>query len=171
MAEHTGVSKSTIQRWFECSGIGPDRHGRLERPSDPPVMDPVHSIAGLYLDIAEHVLVICSGIPTRNRRLEGAAPIPPPGSGRFEGVPQGAGRDGTGSLLAALDAATRAAPATSERPSGRREYVSFLRSLDANVPTEFHLHVVVDNLAIHEHPVVKTWRDHRPRHHVHRLFV
>ncbi len=167
MAEHTGVSKSTIQRWFDLSGIRPDRHGRLEHPDDLADIDRVHGITGLYLDVAEHALVLCSGIPTQDRRLGGAAPIPPPSSGCVEGVPPGCARDGTASLLAALDAATRAAPFASKRPRDPQEYVSFLRCVDANVPTEFHVHVVVDDLAIHDHPVVKTWRDRKPRHHVH----
>jgi len=39
--------------------------------------------------------------------------------------------------------------------------------VDANVPRELDIHLVVDNYATHKHPKVKRWLAARPRYQVH----
>src|SRR5215813_384828 len=48
-----------------------------------------------------------------------------------------------------------------------QEFLSFLRSLEACVPAQLDLHLVVDNYATHKHPKVRTWLAQRPRFHLH----
>ena len=48
-----------------------------------------------------------------------------------------------------------------------QEYLAFLKRVDASVPADLEVHLVVDNYATHKHPAVKRWLAACPRYHVH----
>ncbi|NEV03406.1 transposase, partial [Bradyrhizobium uaiense] len=48
-----------------------------------------------------------------------------------------------------------------------QEFLAFLRHIEANVPPQLDIHLVVDNYATHKHPKVRTWLARRPRGHIH----
>ena len=48
-----------------------------------------------------------------------------------------------------------------------QEFVEFLKHIDANVPDELDIHLVVDNYATHKHQKVRNWLAARPRYHIH----
>jgi putative transposase len=48
-----------------------------------------------------------------------------------------------------------------------QEFLSFLRAIDASVPPELDIHVIVDNYSTHKHPKVNAWLAARPRWHLH----
>ena len=84
MASHSGISKSTVQRWFKLFGLQPHRHQYFNK--------------------------------TRHRH---------------------------------------------------QEFLGFLRRIDANVPADLDVHLIVDNYVTHKHARVKAWLAKRPRYHVH----
>ena len=45
--------------------------------------------------------------------------------------------------------------------------MQFLKHIDANVPPELDIHLVVDNYSTHKHAKVKRWLAARPRYHIH----
>jgi transposase len=56
------------------------------------------------------------------------------------------------------------------RPKPRhrhQEFLAFLRHIEANVPAQLDIHLVVDNYATHKHPKVRAWLARRPRWHIH----
>lgn len=48
-----------------------------------------------------------------------------------------------------------------------REFLAFLRTIDASVPAELSVHLVMDNYGTHKTPSVKGWLARHPRFHVH----
>lgn len=48
-----------------------------------------------------------------------------------------------------------------------REWLAFLKQLDAQTPVELDLHLIADNYATHKHPKVKAWLARHPRFHMH----
>jgi putative transposase len=48
-----------------------------------------------------------------------------------------------------------------------QEFLAFLRHIEANVPANLDIHLVVDNYATHKHPKVRAWLARRPRWHLH----
>jgi putative transposase len=76
-------------------------------------------------------------------------------------------RHGTTTLFAALDVATGAVFTECKPRHRHQEFLSFLRSLEASVPAELEVHLIVDNYATHKHPKVRTWLAQRPRFHMH----
>jgi putative transposase len=91
----------------------------------------------------------------------------PMGLGYVERVTHGYVRHGTTTLFAALDITTGEVLTQCKARHRHQEFLSFLRHIDANVPPDLDVHLVLDNYATHKHPKVRAWLAQRPRYHVH----
>jgi transposase len=58
-AAHTGVSKSTVQRWFQLFGVQPHRQKQFKLSNDPFFVEKVRDIVGLYLNPPDHAVALC----------------------------------------------------------------------------------------------------------------
>lgn len=47
------------------------------------------------------------------------------------------------------------------------EFLRFLRTIEANVPPELDVHLVMDNYGTHKTPAIRGWFARHPRFHVH----
>jgi transposase len=167
LAEQTGVSKSTVQRWFELFGIQPHRQRHFKLSNDPFFIEKVRDIVGLYLNPPDHAVVLCVDEKTQVQALNRTQPMLPMGLGYVEGVTHDYVRHGTTTLFAALDVATGEVFSQCKSRHRHQEFLAFLRHIDANVPAQFDVHLIVDNYATHKHPKVKAWLARRPRYHIH----
>ena len=70
-------------------------------------------------------------------------------------------------LFTALDVATGGVLAQSKKRHRHQEFLQFLRHIDANVPPELDVHIIVDNYSTHKHEKVRSWFARRSRYHVH----
>jgi putative transposase len=167
MAEHTGISKSTVQRWFNLFGIQPHRQRHFKLSNDPFFVEKVRDIVGLYLNPPDHAVVLCVDEKSQIQALDRTQPLLPMGLGYVEGVTHDYVRHGTTTLFAALDIANGNVLAQCKPRHRHQEFLSFLRHIDKEVPAELDVHLIVDNYATHKHPKVKAWLARRPRFHVH----
>ena len=167
MAEHTGISKSTVQRWFDLFGVQPHRQRHFKLSNDPFFIEKVRDIVGLYLNPPDHAVVLCVDEKTQIQALERTQPMLPMGLGYVEGVTHDYVRHGTTTLFAALDIATGEVLTQCKRRHRHQEFLAFLRHIDTNVPAHLNIHLVVDNYATHKHPKVKAWLARRERYHIH----
>jgi transposase len=76
-------------------------------------------------------------------------------------------RHGTTSLFAAYDVASGSVIAQHYRKHRHQEFLRFLKLIDAVVPKDLDLHLVLDNYATHKTPEVKVWLLRHPRFHLH----
>jgi transposase len=167
LAEETGVSKSTVQRWFELFGVQPHRQRHFKLSNDPFFIEKVRDIVGLYLNPPDHAVVLCVDEKTQVQALNRTQPMLPMGLGYVEGVTHDYVRHGTTTLFAALDVATGQVFSQCKPRHRHQEFLAFLRHIDANVPGQFDVHLVADNYATHKHPKVKAWLARRSRFHIH----
>ena len=87
--------------------------------------------------------------------------------GTLEGVTHDYVRNGTTTLFAALDIANGQVHTACKNRHRHQEYLQFLKQVDASVPPDMAIHLVVDNYATHKHPGVKRWLAAHPRYQVH----
>ena len=167
MAEHSGVSKSTVQRWFTMFGLQPHRQRYFKLSNDPFFIEKVRDIVGLYLNPPEHAVVLCVDEKSQIQALERSQPVLPMGLGYVEGVTHDYVRHDTTTLFAALDVNNGTVLTRCKQRHRHQEYLSFLRHIEANVPAALEVHLIVDNYATHKHARVKAWLAKRPRYHVH----
>jgi putative transposase len=167
MAEHTGVSKSTVQRWFTLFGVQPHRQRHFKLSNDPFFIEKVRDIVGLYLNPPDHAMVLCVDEKTQVQALNRTQPMLPMGLGYVEGVTHDYVRHGTTTLFAALDVANGEVITQCKARHRHQEFLAFLRHIDASVPKDLEVHLVIDNYATHKHAKVKAWLAKRPRYHIH----
>lgn len=166
-ATTTGLSKSTVGRMLALFGVQPHRSKSFKLSSDPLFVEKVKDIVGLYLNPPDHAVVLCVDEKRQIQALERTQPVLPLGLGYIEGITHDYVRHGTTTLFAALDIANGRV-LTQCRPRHRhQEFLGFLKHIEANVPADLDVHLVIDNYATHKHPTVKGWLAARPRFQVH----
>jgi transposase len=47
------------------------------------------------------------------------------------------------------------------------EFLNFLKQIDAQVPPDLDVHIIMDNYATHKTALVRAWLARRPHYHVH----
>lgn len=167
LSEQTGISKSTVHRYFKLFGLQPHRTQDFKLSTDPFFVEKVRDIVGLYLNPPEHAMVLCVDEKSQIQALERSQPVLPMGLGYVEGVTSNYFRHGTTTLFAALDITHGTVLGQCKARHRHQEFLSFLRHIEKNVPTELDIHLVMDNYATHKHPKVRAWLARRPRFHVH----
>jgi len=166
-ARVSGISKSTVHRLFQAFAVQPHRTRSFKLSTDPFFIEKLRDIVGLYLNPPDHAIVLCVDEKSQIQALDRTQPVLPMGLGYVEGVTHDYVRHGTTTLFAALDIANGTVFAECKPRHRHQEFLDFLRLLEASVPTELDLHLVVDNYATHKHAKVRTWLAKHSRFHLH----
>ena len=163
MATHLGMSQSTVSRVWRAFGLAPHKVDSWKLSRDPLFVDKVRDVVGLYLDPPERALVLCVDEKTQIQALDRTQPVFP----MLPGAPARASHDyvrhGTSSLYAALDVASGKVIGSLHARHRGVEFAKFLRKLDAAVPAELDVHLVLDNASTHKTPAIRHWLTAHPR--------
>jgi putative transposase len=167
LAAESNCSKSTIHRVWQAFGLQPHRQKHFQLSPDPLFVEKVRDIVGLYLNPPDKAMVLCVDEKSQIQALDRLQPLLPLGLGYVEGVTHHYKRHGTTTLFAALDIASGQVITQCQPRHRHQEFLRFLRLIEANIPAELDVHLVVDNYATHKHQKVRRWLAARPRYHVH----
>jgi len=167
IAAETKLSKSTVHRVWTAFGLQPHRQKHFKLSTDPFFVEKVRDIVGLYLNPPDHAIVLAVDEKSQIQALDRTAPMLPLGLGYVEGVTHDYVRHGTTTLFAALDLASGQVFTQCKRRHRHQEFLQFLRHIEASVPANLEVHLVVDNYGTHKHAKVRRWLAARPRFHVH----
>ena len=167
MAAATGISQSSIGRIWRAFGLQPHRVETFKLSRDPLFIEKVRDIVGLYMNPPDRALVLCVDEKSQIQALDRTQPLLPMSFGVPERRTHDYVRHGTTSLFAALD--TRTGNVISECHARHRalEFRKFLDTIDASVPRDLDIHLVLDNLSTHKAPTVRRWLAQHPRYHLH----
>jgi transposase len=167
MAKATDLSQSAISRIWRAFGLQPHRVETFKLSKDPQFIDKVRDIVGLYLDPPDRALVLCVDEKSQIQALDRSAPILPLAPGVSERRTHDYRRHGTTSLFAALDVASGKVIGECHRRHRSQEFLRFLKTIDANVPADLDIHLILDNYGTHKTPRVRRWFAAHPRFHLH----
>jgi transposase len=167
MAKAVGMSQTAISRIWRAFGLQPHRTETFKLSKDPLFIEKVRDIVGLYLAPPERALVLCVDEKSQIQALDRTQPLLPMRPGQVERHTHDYVRHGTTTLFAALDAKTGAVIGEVHRRHRSREFLKFLGTLDAAVPAELDVHLILDNYGTHKTAAVKRWLVKRPRFHLH----
>ena len=167
MAQATGLPQTAISRIWRAFALQPHRQESFKLSRDPLFIDKVRDIVGLYLDPPERALVLCVDEKSQIQALERTAPLLPMRPGQAERRAHDYLRHGTTSLFAALDTKTGKVISQLQRRHRSLEFRKFLDTIEANVPEDLDVHLVMDNYATHKTASIQRWMIRHPRFHVH----
>jgi putative transposase len=166
-AAESGISKSSVQRYFQLFGIKPHRTKSFKLSNDALFIEKLRAVVGLYLNPPDNALVLCVDEKSQCQALERTQPMLPLGLGYVQGVTHDYKRHGTTTLFAALDVQNGTVLTDCKPRHRHQEFLAFLRNIEANVPAEMDIHLIVDNYSTHKHTKVKAWLARRPHWHIH----
>jgi transposase len=167
MAKASGLSVSTVQRIWRAFGLQPHRLETFKLSTDPDFVAKVRDVVGLYVSPPEHAIVLCVDEKSQIQALDRSQPLLPMRPGQAARRSHDYKRHGTTSLFAALDIATGQVIGKCFPRHRAAEFRRFLDEIEANVPKDFDVHLVMDNYATHKTPLIRAWLAKRPRWHVH----
>jgi transposase len=167
MAQASGLSDHTIARIWHAFGLQPHRVETFKLSNDPQFIEKVRDIVGLYLNPPVNALVLCVDEKSQIQALDRTQPILPLGPGVAERRTHDYRRHGTTSLFAALNVATGEVIGQLHRRHRSDEFLSFLKRIEAEVPADLDVHLIMDNYGTHKTQLIRDWLARRPRLHVH----
>ena len=167
MARAVGYAPSTVHRIWQAFGLQPHRSETFKLSSDPFFVDKVRDIVGLDLAPPDRALVLCVEEKSQLQALDRTQPLLPMRPGQVARRSHDYTRHGTTTLFAALDVATGEVIGRCFARHRAKEFLKFLRTIEANVPTDLDIHLVMDSYATHKTPAIRKWLVRHPQWHVH----
>jgi transposase/DNA-binding transcriptional ArsR family regulator len=167
MAQRTGLSQSTVSRIWRAFMLKPHRSETFKISKDPLFIEKVRDIVGLYLNPPDRALVLAVDEKSQIQALDRSQPILPMRPGQPERRTHDYIRHGTTNLFAALDVKSGNVIGELHRRHRAKEFLKFLKTIDANTPPELDLHLILDNYGTHKTPTIRRWLLQHPRFHLH----
>jgi Homeodomain-like domain/DDE superfamily endonuclease len=161
MAARCGLSQSTVGRIWRAFGLQPHRTDTFKLSATRSSSTKSGTSSGSIW--TRRIARSCSAWMNsrRFRRWIGASRCCPCDPGKWSGGPNYV-RHGTTSLFAALDVKTGEVIGQCHRRHRTAEFRKFLDAIEAAVPEDLAVHLVVDNYATHKTPVIRRWLAKRP---------
>lgn len=167
MARRCGLSRQAVSRIWRAFGLKPHRSETFTLSTDPLFVEKVRDVVGLYLAPPSNALVLCVDEKTQVQALERSQPVLPMRPGQAQRQTHDYYRHGTVALFAALNVATGQIISTTQPKHRTKEFLSFLRQIERQVPAQLDVHIILDNYATHKTEAVEDWLAKRPRWKLH----
>jgi transposase len=186
MARAKGVGSHTVQTLWKTNDIKPHLKRAFKLSNDKNFEAKFWDVIGLYLDPPDRALILCCDEPERSgdrqhreacaarrasaarqqsrcQALERTQPGPPLGLGHVRTATHDHVRHGTLTLFAALSYLDGKVFRQTAGRHTHKQWLAFLKKLDAETPGGLTLHLVLDHYGTHKHPKVKEWIERRNR--------
>jgi transposase len=163
MAAEVGLTQSAVHRIWRAFGLQPHRAETFKLSKDPQFVAKVRDVVGLYLNPPERAVVLCVDEKSQIQALDRTQPILPMRPGLPERATHDYKRHGTSSLYAALDVSTGEVIGSLHSRHRAVEFKAFLKRIDAAVPADLDVHVILDNSSTHKTPAIQKWLTAHPR--------
>jgi transposase len=167
MARRAGMSQTMVSRVWRAFGLPPHRAETFKLPTDPAFVDKVRDVVGLYLAPPHRAVGLCIDEKPQVQATTRTAPVLPLRPGLPERRTHDDRRAGMTDLFAALDVQAGRVIGRCTRRHRSVEFRAFLDQVEANVPTDLDVHLVLDNAAPHKTKLIHDWLLKRPRRHLH----
>jgi transposase len=171
MASHLRVSRTIVHRVWQRHDVQPHRVQKFKLSNDPRFEEKVRDIVGLYLNPPERALVLCVDEKSQIQALDRTAPILPLRPGLPERQTHDYKRHGTTTLFAAFNILNGKVIGTCQDRHRSREFVRFLNHLEAELPADQDVHLIMDNYCTHKSAEVQRWLKPKQRKRFHFHFT
>ena len=165
LAKHLGVGVSVVHRVLSAESIKPHRFRYWKSSTDPEFEPKMLAVVGLYLDPPDNAVVLSVDEKTSIQALDRTQPRLPMKPHRVERLSHEYKRNGTASLLAALEVHSGHVHGQSIRHNNSETFIRFLRRMLQNYPGK-DLYVVLDNGSSHRSKRTLAWVGKQKRIHL-----
>ena len=180
MAATSGLSQTAISRIWRAFGLRPHLSESFKLSTDPLFIEKVRDIVCLYLSPPDRALVLCVDEKPQIQALERDGHSFPALPGQTARCPHDyvrqreqpvrccrVSKNGTTTLFAALDAKLGTVIGECQPRHRSREFKTFLETVNAAVPADLEVHLIMDNYGTHKTQLIRDWLVKHPRYQVH----
>jgi transposase len=167
MARVQDVSGSMVRKIWRQHRLQPHRVERFKFSKDPRFVEKLRDVVGLYLNPPEKAVVFCVDAKPNIQALDRTRPVLPLCPGVPERQTHDYRRHGTTTLFAALRVLDGVVIGECRARQRAKEFIHFLKRLDAETAPTLDLHLILDNASAHKSAVVTRWLARHPRVHFH----
>jgi transposase len=157
MTAQVGISEAAVRRIWRAHGLQPHRYRQFKLSNDPNFVSKLRDVVGLYVDPPAHAIVLSVDEKSQIQALDRTQPGLPMKKGRLGTMTHDYKRNGTTTLFAALNILDGTVIGRNMQRHRHQEFIRFLNVINAQVPEEKAVHVILDNYAVHKHPKVREW--------------
>jgi putative transposase len=165
LAKHMGVGVSIVHRVLSAESIKPHRFRYWKSSTDPEFEPKMLAVVGLYMNPPDNAVVLSVDEKTPIQALDRTQPRLPMKPHRVERLSHEYKRNGTASLLAALEVHSGQVHGQSIRHNNSETFIRLLRKMLHNYPDK-ELHVVLDNGSSHRSKRTLAWVKRQKRIHL-----
>lgn len=163
IAKETGMSQSKVNQILNEADLKPHKiEYWCGKSTDPEFETKMVNIIGLYMSPPQNALVLSVDEKTQIQALDRTQPVLPLKVGTPKRLTATYKRNGTVALIAALAVHKGEITAKTVEKNNAENFLSFLKELYRQNPRK-HLHVILDNLAVHKHASVTDWVNSKRR--------
>ncbi len=163
MAAAVGISPSSVRRIWRAHRLRPHQIRTYKLSKDPQFAAKLRAIVGLYVAPPAHAVVLAVDEKPQIQALDRTQPGLPMKPGRCATVTHDDERNGTTTLVAALNVLDGTVLGRCRQRHRHQEFLRFLNAVEAAVPAGKLVHAVLDNDATPKHPKVRAWLARHPR--------
>lgn len=167
MAKAQLVSRSTVHRIWNKHKLQPHRVESFKFSTDPDFVAKLRDVTGLYLNPPDKAIVLSVDEKSQIQALDRTQPILPLRPELPERQTHDYERHGTTTLFAALNVLEGTVIGQCQSRHRHQEFLLFLDRIEAAIPSQLDVHIILDNYGTHKHPAVQKWFSEKPRYHVH----
>ncbi len=171
LAARVGIGKDTVARIWADHGLKPWKVTTFKISNDPAFEDKLVDVVGLYLDPPARAAVFSFDEKTQCQALDRTQPSLPMKPGRAGTMTHDYKRNGTIDLFAALNVGTGEVLTELRHGHKGTDVLRFFKQIDASVPRDLDVHVILDNLSAHKTPEIAKWLAHKDRRRWHLHFT
>jgi transposase len=171
MAARVGIGKDAVARIWADHDLKPWKVDTFKISNDPRFEEKLVDVVGLYLNPPARAVVFSYDEKTQCQALDRTQPSLPLKPGRAGTLTHDYKRNGTIDLFAAMNIATGEVLTGLQNRHAAVDVLRFFKQIDASVPRELDIHVVLDNLSAHSAPEITKWLSHRDRRRWHLHFT
>jgi transposase len=157
MATAIHISESAVRRIWRRHGLQPHRYRQFKLSNDPNFVGKLRDVVGLYVDPPAHAIVLSVDEKSQIQALDRSQPGLPMKKGRLGTMTHDYKRNGTTTLFAALNVLDGTVIGRNMQRHRHQEFIRFLNVINAQVPADKAIHIILDNYATHKHPKVRDW--------------
>lgn len=157
LAKELNTTHSFVNRVWQSIGLKPHLEKTFKVSNDPNFEEKLCDVVGLYLDPPKNAIVFCIDEKTSIQALDRTQPGLPLKKGRCGTITHDYKRNGTSTLFAALNVATGNVTGECYQKHTHKEFLKFLKKVEAQTDKSKDLHIIVDNYATHKHEKVRNW--------------
>ena len=163
MAKAVGIAASSVVKIWHEHGLAPHRWRSFKLSNDKAFAEKLHDVVGLYVSPPAHAIVLSVDEKSQIQALDRTQPGLPMKKGRAGTMTHDYKRHGTTTLFAALNVLDGSVIGRNMQRHRHQEFIRFLNTIEAQLPKDKAVHVILDNYATHKQPKVRAWLARHPR--------